>query len=257
MDRTDISPDAEVLWDGGFVQLNLTLVTTWVVMALIIVVSWLVTRRLRTGTEMSRWQNALEVLVSFLRDQIRDVSAEEPQRYMAFVGTLFVFILTSNALVIVPGYVPPTASLSTTSALALAVFLAVPIYAITGQGVGPYLRSYLRPNPLMLPFNVLSELSRTLALAVRLFGNVMSFTKIVAILLAVAPLVFPALLNALGLLTGVIQAYIFTILAIVYISAGARARQEGNGGGAASEPRADDSQPRQTPSNQQEDTWTR
>lgn len=222
MDSSSISPDSEVVVTWGSVTINLTLVTTWVIMGLLVLVSWLVTRRLRTGPGMSRWQNALEVTVSFLRDQIREVSGQDPTRYLPFVGTLFVFIVVSNALVIVPGYVPPTASLSTTAALALCVLLAVPVYGITQRGVGAYLRGYLQPSPFMLPFNLLSELSRTLALAVRLFGNVMSFSKIVAILLAIAPLVFPALLNALGLLTGVIQAYIFTILAIVYISAGSR-----------------------------------
>src|SRR6056297_2942354 len=164
-------------------------------------------------------------MVDFLRRQIREVSGQAPERYLAFVGTIFVFVFVSNMLVILPGYVPPTASLSTTAALALVVFLAVPVYGIAGRGLGAYLRDYVKPNPLMLPFNILSELSRTLALAVRLFGNVMSFTKIVAILLAVAPLVFPALLNALGLLTGVIQAYIFAVLATVYISANVRAEQ--------------------------------
>ena len=225
MGGSDITPDETILWDGGFVNVNLTLVTTWLVMALLVGGSWLITRRLRTGPEMSRWQNALEVVVGFLRDQIREVSNQSPDRYLALVGTLFVFIFTSNVLAILPGYVPPTASLSTTTALALCVFLAVPVYGVTSQGVGAYLRRYVRPNVFMLPFNVISELSRTLALAVRLFGNVMSFTKIVAILLAVAPIVFPALLNALGLLTGVIQAYIFSVLAMVYISAGTRAER--------------------------------
>lgn len=226
MGESDITPDETVLWDSGFANINLTLVTTWVVMALLVGGSWMVTRRLRTGAEMSRWQNALEVIVSFLRDQIRDISGRKPDRYLPVVGTLFVFIMAANVLAIVPGYVPPTASLSTTTALALIVFFAVPAFGIADGGVRRYLRTYLQPNPLMLPFNVLSELSRTLALAVRLFGNVMSFAKIVAILLAVAPLLFPALLNALGLLTGVIQAYIFTVLAIVYITAGSRTREE-------------------------------
>ncbi len=222
MDETEITPDSTVLWDAGFVNLNLTIVTTWGVMLLLVVTAWAITRRLRTDARMSRWQNGLEVMVDFLRRQIREVSGQAPERYLAFVGTIFVFIFVSNMLVILPGYVPPTASLSTTAALALVVFFAVPVYGIAGRGLGGYLRDYVKPNPLMLPFNILSELSRTLALAVRLFGNVMSFTKIVAILLAVAPLVFPALLNALGLLTGAIQAYIFTILALVYISAGSR-----------------------------------
>lgn len=229
MGSSSISPDSEVFATWGFVSINLTLVTTWVIMVLLIAVSWAVTRRLRTGPSMSRWQNALEVTVSFVRDQIREVSGQEPTRYLPFVGTLFVFIVVSNALVILPGYVPPTASLSTTAALALCVLLAVPVFGITKRGLGAYLRSYLQPSPFMLPFNILSELSRTLALAVRLFGNVMSFSKIVAILLAIAPLIFPALLNALGLLTGVIQAYIFTILAIVYISAGSRTQDEHDG----------------------------
>lgn len=222
----DITPDGTVLWDGGFVNVNLTLVTTWVVMAVLIGGAWLVTRRLRTGPEMSRWQNGLEVVVDVLRNQIREISGQPPERYLAFVGTLFIFIFVSGALAILPGYVPPTASLSTTAALALCVLLAVPGYGIAAQGVRAYLRGYLRPNPLMLPLNILSELSRTLALAVRLFGNVMSFAKIVAILLSIAPLLFPAVLNALGLLTGAIQAYIFSVLAVVYLAAGSQTRHE-------------------------------
>ena len=226
MGSGDITPDSTVLWDGGFVNINLTLVTTWIVMVVIIVAAHLITRRLSSGAHLSRWQNGLEVLVNFLRSQIREISGQHPDRYLALAGTLFVFILVSNTLAIVPGYVPPTASLSTTTALALCVFLAVPVYGIAAKGVGAYLRSYVRPNVFMLPFNIISELSRTLALAVRLFGNVMSFTKIVAILLSVAPLLFPAVLNALGLLTGAIQAYIFTVLAIVYIAAGSSTQQD-------------------------------
>ncbi len=228
MGERDITPDQTVLWDNGFVNINLTLVTTWIVMALLIVASWAITRRLRRGAEMSRWQNGLEVLVDFLRNQIREIAGQSPDRYLTLVGTIFIFILVSNVLAIVPGYVPPTASLSTTTALAICVFLAVPVFGIASHGVRAHLRNYIQPNPLMLPFNIMSELSRTLALAVRLFGNVMSFTKIVAILLGVAPLFFPALLNALGLLTGVIQAYIFAVLTIVYISAGSRANDRAN-----------------------------
>ncbi len=243
---SSISPDSDVLFTWGFVTINLTLAMTWVVMALLIGVSWAVTRRLRTGPSMSRWQNMLEVTVTFLRDQIRDVSGQEPTRYLPFVGTLFIFILVSNTLAILPGFVPPTASLSTTAALALCVLLAVPVYGIGSRGVRTYLRGYLEPSPFMLPFNVISELSRTLALAVRLFGNVMSFTKIVAILIAIAPLVFPALLNALGLLTGVIQAYIFTILAIVYIAAGSRLQDDAGPHEQAAEHREQPEQPSTT-----------
>lgn len=221
MNRSDITPDAEVLWSVGPVDVNLTLVSTWIVMVAVIIAAWSVTSRLSSSTSVSRWQHVLEVLVEFLREQIRSVSGRRADRYLAFVGTIFVFVFVSNTLVLLPWYVPPTASLSTSVALAGIVFLAVPVYGIADRGLGRYLAGYLRPNPVMLPFNIVAELSRTLALAVRLFGNVMSFTKIVGIVFLVAPLVFPAVLNALGLLTGVIQAYIFTILAIVYVSAGA------------------------------------
>jgi F-type H+-transporting ATPase subunit a len=236
VDERTITPDETVFWDGGFVNVNLTLVTTWVVMAVLIAGAWAVTRRLSTGPEMSRTQNAVEVVVDGIRRQIEEISGEPADRYLTLVGTLFIYIVTSNMAGVIPGFVPPTASLSTTTALALCVFLAVPVYGIGGGGLRAYLRGYLRPNPFMLPFNILSELSRTLALAVRLFGNVMSFTKIVAILLAIAPLVFPALLNALGLLTGVIQAYIFAVLATVYISAGSRAGAPGRSTGGRTEP---------------------
>lgn len=222
MDLTQISPDEVEWWTWGPVTVNATLGFTWVVMALLIGGSWLVTRRLSSGAHPSRWQQAVELLVQFLRDQIRGISNQDPDRYLAFVGTLFVFILTANVLAVVPGFVPPTASLSTTAALAVCVLVAVPAYAITRRGLGAYLHDYVQPNVLLLPFNILSELSRTLALAVRLFGNVLSIAKVVAILVAVAPLFFPVLLNALGLLTGVIQAYIFALLATVYISAASR-----------------------------------
>lgn len=222
MGMSDITPDQTVFWDGGFVNINLTLVMTWLVMVLLIGVAAMITRSLSIDGTMSRGQNALELVVGFLREEIRNVTGQSPDRYLPLVATLFVYILASNILAIVPGFVPPTASLSTTTALALCVFFAVPVYGISGLGLGGYLRSYVQPNAIMLPFNILSELSRTLALAVRLFGNVMSSTKIVAIMLAVAPLVFPTLFTALGLLTGVIQAYIFTVLTIIYISAGSQ-----------------------------------
>jgi F-type H+-transporting ATPase subunit a len=132
------------------------------------------------------------------------------------------FILVANLLVIFPGYEPPTGSLSTTTALALCVFIAVPIFGIREQGVTGYLKSYMQPTIIMLPFNIISEVSRTLALAIRLFGNVMSGGMIIAILLTITPLIFPLLLDVLHLLTGVVQAYIFSILATVYIAAATR-----------------------------------
>jgi F-type H+-transporting ATPase subunit a len=177
---------------------------------------------------MTPAQNALEALVVFILDQIRDVTQQDPEPYLPFVGTLFLFIAVSNVLSVVPGFHPPTGSLTTTAALAICVFLAVPAFGIAKLGLGPYLRGYLRPSPFMLPFTIIGELSRTLALAVRLFGNVMSTSVIVAILLSVAPLFFPVIMNAFGLLIGIIQAYIFAILAIVYIASGTTQHERGH-----------------------------
>lgn len=213
-----ISPDQLVLWQWGPVALNGTIVFTWLVMALLAVGAWLVTRNLSDSESMSRWQNLLEVIVSGMREQIRDVSRADPGRYLPFIGTLFLFIATSNALAVVPGFAPPTGSLSTTTALALSVLVAVPLYAIAENGVLGYLRKYVQPTAFMLPFNVIGEVSRTLALAIRLYGNVMSGTVIVAILLGVAPFFFPVLMDLFGLLIGLIQAYIFAVLAMVYIA---------------------------------------
>ena len=167
---------------------------------------------------MTRWQNLLEVIVTGMRDQIREVSRQDPGPYLPFIGTLFLFVATCNLLAIVPGYIPPTSSLSTATALALSVFVAVPLFGITQQGLAPYFRRYLRPTILMLPFNIIGELSRTIALAVRLYGNIMSGTVIVAILLSFVPFFVPVLMRLLGLLTGMIQAYIFAVLAMVYIA---------------------------------------
>ena len=222
----NLTPDEEVYWRAGPVVLNATIVFTWLVMGLMVLGSRLVTRRLSSGLDLSRGQNLLEVLVGGVREQIREVSQQDPDRFLPFVGTLFLFIAVSNVLAVVPGFRPPTGSLSTAAALALCVFVAVPAYGVRDRGLIGYLRSYTQPTVFMLPFNVIGELSRTLALAVRLFGNVMSGSMIGAILLAVAPLFFPVLLQALGLLTGLIQAYIFAVLAMVFIASATRAREE-------------------------------
>jgi F-type H+-transporting ATPase subunit a len=216
-----------MLWQWGMFTLNATIAYTWLVMALLTLISWLVTRRLSTGTEISRWQNLLEVLVTGIRDQIREVSRQEPGRYLPFVGTLFLFIAMANLLNVVPGYMAPTGSLSTTTALAICVFVAVPLYGIAYEGSVTYLKHYIKPTILMLPFNIIGEVSRTIALAVRLYGNIMSGTVIVAILISLTPYFFPIVMQLLGLLTGMIQAYIFAILAMVYI-ASATSAQSGN-----------------------------
>lgn len=212
------SPDQFILVDWGWGHLNATILATWFEMAFLVLACRLVTKRLSTDASISRWQNLLEVLVGGIADHIRDITRQEPEPFLPFVGTLFLFILLSNILSVVPYYQPPTASLSTTSALALCVFVAVPVFGLSTRSLASYLREYLKPSVFMLPFNVLGEITRTFALAVRLYGNLMSGTVISFVLLLIVPFVFPVIMTGLGLLTGTIQAYIFALLAMVYIA---------------------------------------
>ena len=220
-----LTPDEMIFWQHGFLKLNATIVFTWGLMFVLAAGSRLVTRKLSIGLERSRWQNLLEIVVTGIEKQIEEVGLSQPQKYVGFLGTLFLFIATASLCTVIPGYQPPTGSLSTTAALALCVFVAVPLFGIEEQGLRCYLASYTEPTFIMLPFNIISELSRTLALAVRLFGNMMSGAMIIAILLTITPFVFPIVMTALGLLTGTVQAYIFSILAAVYIAAGTRTRK--------------------------------
>jgi F-type H+-transporting ATPase subunit a len=214
-----LSPDELVFWHLGFLKLNATIVYTWALMLVLVVGSRLITRRISTGLERSRWQNLLEIIVCGMVEQIHEVGLAKPEHYLSFLGTLFLFVGLASVCTIIPGYDPPTASLSTTTALALCVMVSVPWFGIRKQGVRRYLKTYLEPTFMMLPFNIISECSRTLALAVRLFGNMMSGAMIIAILLTITPFIFPIVMTTLGLLTGMVQAYIFSILAAVYIAA--------------------------------------
>lgn len=213
----EISPDEVVFWQWGFVNINETIVFTWAVMALLVILSWMSTRNLSADTSLSRMQNLQETIVGYMNGQIREIAQRDPERYLPFSGTLFLFISLANLLDVIPGYRTPTSSLSTTAALAICVFFAVPVYGISQRGVVGYVRHYFEPTPLMLPFNIIGEISRTLAMAIRLFGNMMSESMLIAILLSIAPLFLPVLIELLGLLIGQVQAYIFAVLATVYI----------------------------------------
>ncbi len=220
-----LSPDEIVYWQHGFFKLNATIVFTWVLMLVLAVGSKVITRKLSIDLKRSRWQNLLEIIVSGIEKQIIEVGLSQPRNYLGFLGTLFLFVAAASLGTVFPGYEPPTGSLSTTTALALCVLVAVPFFGIKDQGVGNYLNSYLKPTIIMLPFNIISEISRTLALAVRLFGNMMSGAMIIGILLTITPFLFPIVMTVLGLLTGMVQAYIFSILAAVYIAAATRVRK--------------------------------
>jgi F-type H+-transporting ATPase subunit a len=220
-----LSPDQIIYWQMGFLKLNATLVFTWLVMSVLVLGSILITRKLSINLKRSRWQNLLEVVVITINKQIEEVGLSQPQRYLGFLGSLFLFIVLSALGTTIPGFEPPTGSLSTTAALALCVLVAVPLFGIQEKGIGGYLSSYTKPTIIMLPFNIISEVSRTLALAVRLFGNMMSGAMIIAILLTIAPFLFPIVMTLLGLLTGIVQAYIFFVLATVYIAAATRTQK--------------------------------
>ncbi len=220
-----LSPDQIIYWQYGFFELNATIVFTWALMLALVVGSKLITRKLSTDMQRSRWQNLLEIVVTGIVGQIEDAGLTEPRKYLGFLGTLFLFIAAASIATMIPGYEPPTASLSTTTALALCVFVAVPFFGIRNQGVWNYLKTFVKPTFIMLPFNIISELSRTLALAIRLFGNMMSGAMIIGILLTITPFIFPLVMTLLGLLTGMVQAYIFSILATVYIAAATQIRQ--------------------------------
>lgn len=220
------SPDHIIYYQGALASLNATIVFTWGIMLFLVLFSWSVTRHLTSSTNINLRQNILEILVDGLLIQIREATRQEPERFLPLLGTLFIFILVSNILAVVPGFEPPTGSLSTTAALALCVFFAVPYFGIREHGLKNYLAGYISPTPFMLPFNIIGELSRTFALSVRLFGNIMSGSMMGSILLILAPLFFPIIMDLLGLLIGVVQAYIFVILAAVFIASGMESHLE-------------------------------
>ncbi|MCU0527665.1 MAG: F0F1 ATP synthase subunit A [Elainella sp. Prado103] len=226
----EVSPDNIVIYAREPIVINATLLFTWITMGLLVGVSGWVTRQLSVHPQLPPWQNGLELVVDGICNQIREITQQDPEPYLSFVGTLFLFIVTCNLLTVVPGYHAPTGSLSTTAALALCVFVAVPIFGIRQQGLGRYLKSYLEPTPIMLPFQIIGELSRTLALAVRLFGNIMSGNLLAAILLSLVPLFVPIAMQLLGLVFGVIQAYVFSVLALVYIASASSVQQKNHYG---------------------------
>ena len=213
-----MSPDEIIYFTLGPLKVSATLVFTWIVMAVLVALSWLATRGLRSGDSASGGQHAAEAVVEFLLNEIRGIIHVDAKPYLPFIGTLFLFVVTSNVLGIIPGFHQPAGSLTTTAALAVTVLLAVPAFGIAKVGLRRYLASYLQPSPFLLPFTIIDEASRTLALAVRLFCHVLSGTVIAATLLSVAPLFFPVSMQAFGLLIGVLQAYIFAVLAMVYIA---------------------------------------
>ncbi len=217
--------ETEVLFHLGGIAIARTVVTTSVIVLVLGVVSWASTRRLRAAP--GRWQAGLEAIVAWMTSQVRDVVRRDPAPFLPILGTLFLFIAVANLATIVPGVTSPTASLETPAALAVVVFFSAHVYGIRARGLRRYLGSYLKPNPLMLPLNILSEITRTFSLMVRLFGNMMSHELVLGILATIAGLLVPIPFMALGILVGLIQAYIFSILATLFVGAAVGAVEKG------------------------------
>jgi len=222
----NIDPSEIVYFEWGFVRITATLVFAWITTAVIVAGAFFLTRNLRSDTKISKKQNAVEAVFTMINNQIVEISQDKSGKILPFAGTLFIFIFASVVLSLIPGFISPSGSLNTTIALALCVFFAVPVYGIASQGIKDYLKDYLKPTWIMLPFNIISEISRAVSMAIRLYGNVMSSSIIVGILVTIVPLLFPVALQLLGLLTGVIQAYIFMVLSVVYISAAIRNKEK-------------------------------
>jgi F-type H+-transporting ATPase subunit a len=199
----------------GPVPITRVTVVTWVVMVALILFAAFVRLNLRK-TGPGGAQRVIEGMLSWLGNEIRGIIGRDPGPFIPLVASLFIFILVSN-LVSFKGLKPPTADIKTTGALATVVFLAVPFYGIVMTGTLNYLKTYIRPVWVMLPFNIISDLTRTLSLAIRLFGNILSGETLFGVMLSLVPFFLPLPLMFLALITGTIQAYIFAILTIVYI----------------------------------------
>jgi F-type H+-transporting ATPase subunit a len=206
-----------VVFHVGPVQVTQPVVTTWAIMAVLAVASWALTRRLRP--EPSRRQAILELLVTGIESQIKEVVRRDARPLLPLLGTLFIFLLVANVSGVLPGVQAPTGRIETPAALALIVFFSVHGFGVRARGLLGYLGSFAQPKLIMLPLNLLSEVTRTFSLMVRLFGNIMSGEFLIALLLALAGLLVPVPLMALELLVGVVQAYIFSVLATVFIGA--------------------------------------
>ncbi|MDA8027721.1 MAG: F0F1 ATP synthase subunit A [Nitrospiraceae bacterium] len=220
----EASPFSETLPLAGGIRIAGSVMMTWMIMALLSGLSVLFSRRLRA--EPGGLQSLLEGLVMAMEEAIEAVIPGRSAQLLPFVSTLWIFIFLANMAGLVPGLSSPTSDLSVTSALAVLVFFSVHWFGIQTDGLIPYLRHYLSPTPFMLPFHLISELSRTLALAVRLFGNMMSLELTAVLVLYVAGPLVPIPILMLHIVEGVIQAYLFGMLALIYIAGGLQARDQ-------------------------------
>ena len=210
--------DQTIIFSLFGVPINATIFYTWIVMLLLTLLAFFMTNNLKT-LHPGKIQVLLEMIVLGIEKQIKDVANDKPIKYMGIMGTFFLFIATCNLLSMIPGFKTPTGSLTTTVAFAGCVFFAIPYFSIKNAGIKGYFKKFIDPTPVMLPMNVISDFSSCFSLAFRLYGNVLSGAVISSVLIMLMPFLVPLPMQLLGLITGTIQAYIFALLAIVYVSA--------------------------------------
>ena len=208
--------ESQVLFHAGPVPITVAVVTTWALMAALTLLSILATRRLRL--DPGKWQMALEMLISGMEQEIRDGVRIDPKPYLPFLATLFIFIASANLIGLLPGLEAPTARIETDAALAGIVFFSVHVFGVRKLGLKTYVARFFKPVWFMMPLNLLSEFTRSFSLMTRLFGNIMAGGFIIGIVLSLVRLFVVIPFMALELLTGLIQAYIFTVLAMVFIA---------------------------------------
>jgi len=215
--------EINTVFDLGPVSITATVITTWFILLILGLLCWLVTRRLadRPGPV----QTAIEALVTIIENAVADVAPQQVKHLTPFIGSLWIFLVISNLSGLIPGVHSPTGDLSATSALAIIVFLSVHWYGIRIQGIKNYLLHYLKPSPILLPFHIVSEITRTLALAIRLFGNIMSLEMAALLVLLVAGFLAPVPILMLHIIEALVQAYIFGMLALVYVAGGIQSQQ--------------------------------
>ena len=214
-----------VLFHLGPVAITRAVVTTWVIMAALVIICWLATQRLEMQPDGR--QAVLEVIVTGIAEQIEDVIRKDARPFLPMLATLFIFLVVANLGGLLPGVEAPTSRIETPAALALIVFFSVHYFGVRARGLRGYLASFAEPKLIMLPLNILSEVTRTFSLMVRLFGNVMSGEFVIALVLALAGLFVPIPLMVLEILVGLVQAYIFTVLATVFIGAAVGSVEKG------------------------------
>jgi F-type H+-transporting ATPase subunit a len=207
----------------GPLQITATVATTWLIMAVLWFCCWQISRRLKP--EPGLLQSAVEGIVQAIETAVAEVAPEHARRIMPFIGSLWIFLVIANLCGLIPGLHSPTRDLSATAALAILVFFSTHWYGIRIEGFGRYLKHYLSPSPILLPFHIISEITRTAALAIRLFGNMMSLEMAALLILLVAGFLVPVPILTLHVIEALVQAYIFGMLALIYVAGGIQSRQ--------------------------------